>query len=123
MTNEQILEKQVDALEKLLQIKEAIIQEQEARISKLERDVRPNLNVPYTVPRYFNPNPLFPSAFSNPCPNGQNHEYDFPWLSTSPQPCKKCGQVTQFTVTSGITAVNDVLATNTIPDIINNKNV
>lgn len=38
MTNEEILEKQVEALEKLLQIKEAIIKEQESMIGRLEME-------------------------------------------------------------------------------------
>lgn len=47
MTNEQILEQQVDALEKLLKLKQAVIEELETKISRLQNQTIPNLNVPY----------------------------------------------------------------------------
>lgn len=97
MDEKEILQRQVDALEKLLQIKEAIIQEQEAKISKLEMDshfMPPPPQQPVFIPTVFQ---------HDPCPlDGGHHEYHNPWFSTSPQPCKKCGRTLPqgWTITS-----------------------
>jgi hypothetical protein len=47
MTNEEILAQQVEALEKLLQLKQAVIDELESKISKMEME---KLNYPYQPP-------------------------------------------------------------------------
>jgi len=117
MTNEQILEKQVEALEKLLQIKQAIIEEHEAKIGRLEAE-RYNIpngfpGIPWTGPGLVQPfmplqHPInVPSVWTvDPCTDGGLHDYPFPWNSTSPPSCKKCGKMghqSQWTVTSGTT--------------------
>lgn len=114
MDEKEILQRQIDALEKLLNIKESIIQEQEKKISELERrqDFPGIWAPPYqplpTMPPYAPPQPpiFIPSVFKHdPCSDGGPHEYDFPWYSTNPQPCKKCGKTTPgLTITSS----NDV---------------
>ena len=53
MTNEQILEQQVEALEKLLQLRSAIIEELEAKVAKLQaQTIYPGMSTPYTVQPY-----------------------------------------------------------------------
>lgn len=138
MTEKEILEKQVEALEKLLQIKEAIIQEHEAKITKLEMEKmvwQPSQLQPLPFsplrpmqqPQY--PGISIPSVWTvDPCTDGQYHEYDNPWYSTQPQPCKKCGKATQphFTVTSSNTVSmldDEERALGTITDIANKKTV
>ena len=133
MDEKEILQRQVDALEKLLQIKEAIIQEQEARITKLENAALiekfpqfPGVQFPQIPPPPFMPS--IPSVWQvDPCSDGQLHEYDFPWHSTSPQPCKKCGKTMpqpSWTITSSNSAlVDEERALGTITDIANKKDV
>jgi hypothetical protein len=92
VTNEEILAQQVEALEKLLQLKEVVIQEQVARIDKLEaeRQYAPRINVPFI-------------STNGSCPSGGSHDYPFPWHGTTPAPCKKCNQAPgypTFTVSS-----------------------
>jgi hypothetical protein len=58
MTNEEILNQQVEALEKLLKLKQAIVEELEDRVAKLENEK--NHYVPY------NPNPLYPGITIGP---------------------------------------------------------
>lgn len=102
MTNEEILEKQVEALEKLLQIKEAIIKEHESKISQLEMErlynPQPFIGRPYSAPSVFT---------ADPCSDGGHHDYAYPWFSTSPQPCKKCSKVSphQWTISSSNTVI------------------
>jgi hypothetical protein len=101
MTNEEILEKQVEALEKLLQLKQAIVEELEAKVSRLEIErinfppLRPHINLPSCWP-------------ADPCTDGLHHEYPFPWHSTTPAPCKKCGKQStpNFTVTSTVSSTD-----------------
>lgn len=111
ITETEILQKQVDALEKLLQIKEAIIEEQEKKIRGLERDQV------YIAPRQFPQQPYqpqypgapmphisLPSVFGEICSKGGFHTYPNPWHSTSPAPCDKCGKLMQnLTTTSSNT--------------------
>lgn len=102
MDEKEILQRQVEALEKLLQIKEAIIVTQEEKISRLEREAvaYPGINFPPPPPHQ----PVFiPSIWQSPpdvCPDGSPHDYPNPWFSTQPAPCKKCGKLApSFTVT------------------------
>ena len=102
MTNEEILEQQVDALEKLLQIKQAIIEEHEQKISRLQADR--SIGVPGTVintPWIGHPQPLMPQPGINipsfwpvdPCSaGGGHHDFPYPWFSTQPACCTKCGK-------------------------------
>ena len=100
MTNEEILEKQVQALEKLLQLKQAIVEELEAKVCRLEieriNSPLPQVNIPSCWP-------------ADPCPvDGLYHEYPFPWHSITPAPCKKCGKQSapNFTVTSTLSSTD-----------------
>jgi hypothetical protein len=87
MTNEQILEQQVEALEKLLQLKQAVIEELESKVQKLQYPPLPysgggagviNLPSVWTVP------PM--------CTDGLPHQYPSMWGGTSQPSCTKCGQ-------------------------------
>jgi len=109
MTNEEILEKQVEALEKLLQLRAAIIEELEAKVNKLEAEKLalnpqiPGVNVPWITTPWISPpiqqpwNPLLPGQsgtviISNTCPDGSPHQYG-PWGSgAGNNHCTKCGQ-------------------------------
>lgn len=99
MTNEEILEKQVEALEKLLQLRAAIIEELEAKVNKLEAE---KFNIPNHFPGLQQPGwittpwigqPQYPGIgggsiiISNTCPDGSLHTWS--GLGT---PCTKCGQ-------------------------------
>jgi hypothetical protein len=103
MTNEQILEQQVEALEKLLQLKQAIIDEQEVKINKLQYPPQPTY-VPgvqigggwggiggtlggqgsiVSIPSQW-------TITSWQCSDGHPHQY--PTLSSGATPCcTKCG--------------------------------
>jgi hypothetical protein len=81
MTTEQVLEKQVEALEKLLQLKQAVIDELEAKVQRLQNPYPyyPGVTVtPYTVPSWQ-------------CTDGGPHNYPSLWGGTSAPPCTKCG--------------------------------
>ena len=96
MTNEEILEKQVDALEKLLQLKQAVINELE---KKLETSQHQQLNQPF-YPHTFTPQPYWI------CSDGSYHSYPQYWTGTIPPSCTKCGLAQQnggitVTTTSG----------------------
>lgn len=100
MDEKEILQRQVDALEKLLQIKEAIIQEQESKIRKLENEAISRQFIPMPPPM---PPISIPSIWQvDPCTDGNLHEYPFPWHATTPPPCKKCGKVSHpsYVITS-----------------------
>lgn len=94
MDEKEILQRQVDALEKLLSIKEAIIKEQETKVDKLHRELASEkLKQPYYMPQHNPYTPLWqphtfipPSPFISQCTDGKNHE----WGSLS-GPCIKCG--------------------------------
>lgn len=108
MTNEEILEKQVEALEKLLQLRAALIEELEAKVSKLNSDLsNARLQWPGTTTPWISPltpiaphNPWIPGptwggtgtiVISNNCPDGTPHQYPSTWGGTGPIPCTKCG--------------------------------
>src|ERR1017187_565080 len=89
MTKEQILEQQVEALEKLLKLKQALVEELEAKVERM----------PFggVIPGYY-PGVGLPSIQPQ---VGQGiqvmsqwcvHEYPSMWGSTTPPPCLKCGQ-------------------------------
>ena len=139
MTEKEILEKQVEALEKLLQIKEAIIQEQDSKIARLENEA---IMAPYAKPYfpsvqqqvYPAPGLSTPSVWTpqDPCVDGAGHNFNYPWFSTNPQPCAKCGALAAssgWTVSSSnvveldndscLAAVDDLLPIATISNIAN----
>lgn len=101
MTNEEILEKQVEALEKLLQLRAAIIEELEAKNAKLNSDLSnarlqwPGVvTTPWISPA---PMPTYPwggtgtIVISNTCPDGLPHQYPSTWGGTNLPSCTKCG--------------------------------
>ena len=104
MTNEQILEQQVEALEKLLKLKQAIIEEQELKINKLQGTT--------TIP---NMPPMFPNGIQgvpwgqaqpmwDRCTNSPNgtHQYPTVWGGTIPPFCTYCNKQQQtLTIGSG----------------------
>ena len=96
MTREEILAQQVKELEKLLTIKEAIIQTLEEQLEKRKyqdmfQPLGPQI-VPFLKPINHNPDP---------CPNDNGyHAYPSPWMSISPPSCTKCGkQANSWTTT------------------------
>jgi len=111
MNEKEILEQQVEALEKLLQLRSAIIQELEANVSKLQAEkasypyggvnVPGWITTPYIQP--LQPMPYVPwqggggggsgtITITSTCPDGTPHEYPSMWGGTSSPPCNKCGQ-------------------------------
>lgn len=113
MDEKEILQRQVDALEKLLQIKEAIIQEQESKIQKLENEAIvakfpqypsfPGVHIgPYIGPPQppFNVPNSVPSVWTNdPCNDGGFHNYPAPWYGTAAPQCTKCGKMQHQSLT------------------------
>jgi len=112
MTNEQILEKQVEALEKLLQLRSAIIEELETKVTNLQQEIAtknaqiiwPSVTTPWTsVPGVtvpYNPPTIYPYSGGNSgsivigpsfCPDGTPHQYPSMWGGTNPPACSKCG--------------------------------
>lgn len=81
MTKEEILEQQVEALEKLLQLKQATIEE-------LEERLRNNKSYP-SLHGY----EYFGARASAHCPAtvSGTHEYPTPWFGTIPPKCSACG--------------------------------
>jgi hypothetical protein len=104
MTNEQILEQQVEALEKLLKLRVAITQELEAKIAKLEAEAVKTMYPGYSYPGWYMPQQIQPwvgggsITITNTCPDGSFHEYDNGSIC-----CKKCGsgQITTTTIANG----------------------
>jgi hypothetical protein len=108
MTNEDILEQQVEALEKLLQLKTAVIEELEAKVSRLEADKAdkaahpyPGVNTPWITQPYiqpYQPNIIYTPGQSDTitiftaCPDGTPHQYPSMWGGTNSPSCAKCGQ-------------------------------
>lgn len=85
MDNE-ILKKQIEALEKLLSIKDKIIEDLEKRLQ--------NQNIQITPYTETTVSPFLVEVCQ--------HEYPFPWNATIPPNCKKCGQQAQpYVVTYG----------------------
>ena len=102
MTNEEILGQQVEALEKLLQLKEAVIQELESKVNKLELEkVQAPYNQPHYIPWVGQPHWQGGSAGStitintHNCPDGTPHQYPSGWGTThhgtTHPACVKCG--------------------------------
>ena len=83
MTNEEVLEQQVEALEKLLKLKQAIIEELEEKIRKSEFSNPHITNFPYI------------SDMPKRCSIGPtvDHHYPTTWTGTQHPPCIKCGVV------------------------------
>jgi hypothetical protein len=118
MDEKEILQKQVDALEKLLQIKDCIIEEQERRLRSIERDSlysRPVVS-PYIAPMLQPSSPhqtdlgkLLESFKStqDSCSKGGLHDYPAPLYGSGPQACTKCGKTPNFTITSATSLRND----------------
>ena len=109
MTDKEILEQQVDALEKLLQIKDAIIYEQERRIEKLEG--KDSQFAPFTSPHFYGSGSI---TYTNACHDGLPHEYDSVWLSTGPQSCKKCGSLAAPSISTTLTCDTNTAQAGTI---------
>lgn len=121
MDEKQILEKQVEALEKLLQLRQAVIEELESKVSKLECE-KINATPSYPLPGTYTPwistpyvqpyNPGFGGSgfggsgtitISNTCPDGTPHQYPQTYGGTC-VPCVKCGQnIGTITSVTGIT--------------------
>ena len=99
MTNEQALEQQVEVLEKLLQLKQALIEELEAKVQRIQVAQIPSypITVPYMQPYvqpYVGGTGGITIAGTSFCPDGTPHQYPNSWSSNSGQPCcTKCGQV------------------------------
>jgi hypothetical protein len=113
MTNEQILEKQVEALEKLLQLRSAIIEDLESKVGSLQNEIAKQnyqpypyipgniINVPYVgQPTYQGiPMPIGGAGQTivscNTCPDGTPHNYPSQWGPNSTVgtslTCTKCG--------------------------------
>ena len=107
MNNEEILEKQVEALEKLLQLRQAVIEELESKVSKLESEKfaypgisSPWISTPFTQPYHpFQPLPYLPGqqgsggtiVVTNTCPDGSTHQYPSLWVGSTSPICMKCG--------------------------------
>ncbi len=136
MTNEQILDQQVEALEKLLQLKQAIIDELEKKVSQLEAIQSPWANPgwvgggpiigqpavqsPYIQP-FIGGGGTTTIIVSNTCPDGTPHEFPFNLSGTS-NCCEKCGHysgsITNVTLadakangaTSNVFTLNDAAA-------------
>lgn len=126
MTHEELLERQVEALEKLLQLKQAIIDELEGKVDKLQQQLNPpswTINTPNFQP--FISTPSYPSWQ---CTDGNPHQYPQVWNSVLPPHCSKCGaQAAGNTVWSGSTSghitVSPTITTQTIPNWQGNSNI
>src|ERR1035437_4036914 len=93
MTNEEILNQQVEALERLLQLKQAIIDERDKKINSLEMS-RSN-----SVPFFGGGSPItIQSTPYDYCPVGPNYAHNYPttWSGTMPPSCTKCGKQQQL---------------------------
>lgn len=109
MTKEEILEQQVEALEKLLDLKSEIVDAQARKIDRIETELaqEKQKHTPYPGVWYPSVQPwvggntiTLPTAQ---CPaTGSYHEYPSLWNGTSPAPCSKCGQ---YPSSSGIITI------------------
>lgn len=123
MTNEEILEKQVEALEKLLQLRAAIIEDLEQKVADLQNQAAKQnfpgigypgvINTPWISPPITQP--WLPGQsgttviISNTCPDGTPHQYPSMWGGIGSPTCTKCGGMASLgaasgTVTSGYCA-------------------
>jgi hypothetical protein len=101
MTHEEILEKQVEALEKLLQLKQAIMDEQNNKINNLEmnRLYQPLPFQPFNIPKVNVPYiGGVGTQINDFCPIGpsSNHDYPYIWNGTTPPSCSKCGKQASY---------------------------
>ena len=105
MTKEEILDEQIEAMEKLLKLKSAVIEEQDNKIQRLEQELSREKST-HWAPAW-SPQPMYPGAgwtgtgggllggstigLSN-CPSGGFHEYPLTWSNPNAlPPCTKCG--------------------------------
>lgn len=106
MTNEEILEQQIEALEKLLQLRKAVIDELESKLAKVQAE-KNALQYPWlggsgglgiSSPPYHQP--MYPGIGGggtstiqiNLCPDGTPHQYPSSWGHSTATPCcTKCG--------------------------------
>ena len=104
MNEVELLKLQVEALEKLIRVKQETIAELEKQLNLARTN-------PVTIQYLPNPNTiLIPSVWTTPVVDICQHEYPFPWHSISPPPCKKCGKTaSQWTVTCD-SAVSGILS-------------
>src|ERR1035438_1970641 len=101
MTNEEILEKQVEALEKLLQLRSAIIEELEQKVTNLRNELAVAKSIQWpgtTQTPWTSPSPWYGQGGgsvitinTNTCPDGTPHQYPSMWGGTNPPSCSKCG--------------------------------
>lgn len=99
MTKEEILQEQLDAMEKLLQLKQAIIDELEEKVRKLSTPPYTTIGGGGTV---FAPHVYTPQT---PCDLGV-HDYPTPWYGVIPPTCKVCGKSAgNFNVTYGSNSI------------------
>jgi len=120
MTKEEILDEQIEAMEKLLKLKSAIIEEQDNKIQRLEQELSREKSTHWTpawTPAW-TPQPIYPGhgwtgggllggstiGLSN-CPNGGFHEYPLTWSGTTMPACTKCGYHQQAFGTLGTTTL------------------
>lgn len=90
MTHEEILDKQIEAYEKLLQLKQAVIDEQERKINKLEAEKISIGSGTTFVPSVWQNPPYV--TYSWQCNDGQPHAWQYPSHSHNTAPyCSKCG--------------------------------
>ncbi len=98
MTKEEMLQEQIDMMDKLLKLKQAVIDELEAKIVRLEM-APATIGAPW--PGFPWPNPApglvnIPSVFGpvDVCPSNPSglHDYPNPWNGTQPPCCKACGK-------------------------------
>jgi hypothetical protein len=105
-TETEILKETIDALEKLLQIKDAIIGEQERRLSEREQ-IRVRPAVMPSRPYQPSPSPYSPVGF---CPASPNFSHDYGNLLGSTQHnCIYCGSPSSLSglgIASGSTSGN-----------------
>lgn len=111
MTNEQLLEKQIEMLEKLLQLKEAVIEELENKIARIQSigNTPYITNIPSVWTTYKVP------LNQDMCTDGTPHAIPSPWLSVTAPYCTKCGATVSTGSTVTVTANNNQPTTNIVP--------
>jgi hypothetical protein len=108
MTKEEILEQQVEALEKLLQLRKAVIDELEDKVRKLEGAQYPGwIGAPIVQP--FIGGGILGGlggggqiTITNTCPDGTPHQYPNVWNGIGSPHCSKCGAA-QYGSAGGVT--------------------
>lgn len=109
--SEELLEKQVEMLEKLLQLKGAVIEELEAKVNKLEME-KAAASYPYSHTHTY----TVPNFISNPCIDGSAHNYPSYWNGTNTPNCTKCGRQ-QPAATSGYISISGVGSTGNLTTV------